>query len=62
MLCASGNNQCWRVLAEIEIAASEVFNHLSQISDQVVQLGSDANCTVAEIGLLEVAENIDSVC
>ena len=50
------------MLAEIEIAASEVFNHLSQISDQVVQLGSDANCTVAEIGLLEVAENIDSVC
>ncbi len=43
------NNQRWRVLADIEIAASEVFNHLSGISDQVVQLRSDANCTVLRL-------------
>lgn len=43
------NNQRWRVLAEIEITASEVLNHLSEISDQVVQLRSDAHRTVLRL-------------
>ncbi len=43
------NNQRWRVLADIEVAASEVLNHLSEISDQVVQLRSDAHCTVLRL-------------
>jgi hypothetical protein len=43
------NNQRWRVLSEIEITASEVLNHLSEISDQVVQLRSDAQRTVLRL-------------